>query len=94
MSILEGKRNGLAAALLTFHVFAGADYTAAFYSMGKVRLLKMMEEDKTGQYIKAFKDPSTKKDPDEGRLSNFVCGMYGYSHLSDVDEVRLPFLTE
>lgn len=78
-------------ALPAFHAFTGCDYNPAFYRKGKRTPFKLLQ--KSQKYIDAFTAISewSENKPIEhfSVLEIFVCEMYGFNSLSDVNLARL-----
>ena len=54
VNALESKQAGLAAALPAMHALTGCDYTSAFYRKGKVKPLRILENDTEGAFVQFF----------------------------------------
>ena len=86
--LLEEKQDNLTKALAGIHAFTGCDFTSAFYRKGKVKPLQLVENDTTGNYVKAFTDLATLNEPDVGRIEAFVSVIYGQKTAISIDETR------
>ena len=85
---LEAKQPGLAAAQPGLRAFTGCDFTSAFYRKGKVKPFEILAEDVKGDFIEFFKRLTSVDEPDEEKAADFVCTLYGFKNLHNVDEAR------
>ena len=77
-------------ALLALHAFTGADCTSAFKGKGKVRPIKILNQN--SKFIQIFAEVGNSWELDEQILSGvqeFTCRLYGFnSRIKKVDEAR------
>ena len=77
-------------ALPAFHAFTGCDYTASFNRKGKVRPLKLFENNESIQQVfSKLHDWNTINEEDIMSVESFVCKMYGQKRFASVNELRL-----
>lgn len=81
----------LSRALPAFHAFTGCDFNPAYFKKGKKRPSTILE--KSPQFITTFSNmhnyPDIDKDDIFDTLEKFVCELYGFKTMSNVNEVRL-----
>ena len=86
----------LSLSLPALHAFFGCDYLAAFSRKGKIRPLKLLEQNVDAQV--AFSGLGKgKPDVDEDNvqaIEKFVCSVYGKKQLSSVNEVRFQIFVD
>lgn len=81
----------LCKALPFYHAFTGCDYTSSFNRKGKIKPLKMLEQNPNLQEVFFNMPLSEENIPDESMstIESFVCQMYGRKKLKSVDQARL-----
>ncbi|KAL7404873.1 hypothetical protein ABVT39_020258 [Epinephelus coioides] len=88
--LAEDYSNEHISALLALHAFTGADCTSAFKGKGKVRPMKILNQN--SKFIQIFAEVGNSWELDERILSGveeFTCRLYGFSHrIKKVDEAR------
>ncbi|PIK60587.1 hypothetical protein BSL78_02523 [Apostichopus japonicus] len=82
---LERKQTGLSEALISFHALTGCDYNSAFYRKGKSVPFSYLEKDP--DYVEALKSLCTNA-VDKPAVTAFVCRIYGFKALDDINEAR------
>lgn len=83
--VLESNGNGSTEAIIGLHALSGCDYTSAFYRRGKTKPLELLENNRD-EYIPILRSVCNKLDT-KG-LESFVCHMYGYKGLNEINEAR------
>lgn len=79
----------LCKSLPAYHAFSGCDYTASFSRKGKVRPLKILENDVKAQH--AFIELGVEEEVKELTyqiLENYLCKVYGKKTLQCINDVR------
>ena len=91
VNALESKQAGLAAALPVMNALTGCDYASAFYRKGKVKSLRILENDTKGAFVQFFCNMSVMEPTtlDVKIAEDFVCQFYGLpGEINSVDEAR------
>ena len=94
--IYEKIGDSLSLALPGFHACFGCDYLAAFSRKGKIRPLKLLEQDVAAQEAFAGLGECTPEVATEDAviIEKFLCAVYGKKNLSSIDEVRLHIFAD
>ena len=82
---LEEKQTGLSEALIAFHALSGCDFNSAFYGKGKATPFSRLEKD--GNHVSALRSLCGDM-VDKKAVTAFLCSMYGFKGLSDINEAR------
>ena len=82
-------------ALLSLHAFTGCDTTSAFKGIGKLKPLKILENN--NEYKKVFSElgnECTITQDTKDKLEAFTCAIYGKPRAKDINEARYQKLNE
>ncbi|CAF4952709.1 unnamed protein product [Pieris macdunnoughi] len=89
--LYEKLGTDLCSALPGFHALTGCDFNPAFYRKGKKKPLQLLRESQA--YMQALGDianiPSRELDEVFITIEEFVCRLYGYKSINDVNATRV-----
>lgn len=87
--LLEHIKPETVDALPGLHALTGSDYTAAFMDKGKVKPFKLMcKSTHHAESLAQLGEENAVSDELMRGIESFVCALYGYPDLSDINTVR------